>query len=83
MAVGGWCRDGAAEWSLRADCSRAPLARAGRLVEADDGATFAQAVISCEPSTAAFRRIRTVLRRRRVWHRHPVRFRRRVEWSWY
>ena len=28
------------------------LAREGRLVEADNGATFAQAVISCEPSTS-------------------------------
>jgi transposase len=29
------------------------LAREGRLVEADDGPTFAQAVISCEPSTSS------------------------------
>jgi len=31
------------------------LAREGRLVEADDDATFAQAVISCEPSTSSLR----------------------------
>ena len=29
------------------------LAREGRLVEADDGATFAQVMISCEPSTSS------------------------------
>jgi transposase len=31
--------------------ARHRLAREGRLVEADNGATFAQAIISCEPST--------------------------------
>ncbi|MGO9684905.1 MAG: IS66-like element accessory protein TnpA [Beijerinckiaceae bacterium] len=31
------------------------LAREGRLVEADDDARFAQAVISCEPSTSSLR----------------------------
>jgi transposase len=32
--------------------TRRRLGREGRLVEGDNGATFAQAVISCEPSTS-------------------------------
>jgi len=45
--------DGAAEWAV---CEpTVHVAPVGPRIEADDDATFAQAVISCEPSTSSLR----------------------------